>query len=132
MNTWIDKIIIKKDVTRFADREITSSLMAYKALYDANRLQKSDPVDLNTFLSRYVVNNKFFSDFNFSTVILFSVSNLMDKLEFWEEISNTIKEEIKLSFTFNDSKNLVFTSMLFDSINDVSILEYVTSVAMDQ
>ncbi len=133
MNTWIDKIIIKKELTRFVDREITSSLMAYKALYDASKLQKSiTKTDLNMFLSKYIVNNKFFSDFSFSTVILFSLSDMREDLEFWESPLNSIKEEMKLSFTFNDSKNLVFTSMLFNSLNDTNVLEYITNVAIDR
>jgi hypothetical protein len=118
MNSWIDIILNQRKFSRFVDREVTSAILGYYVLKNIARLRTEVNIDkLVALLSKFVIDESFFNNFTYSTLILFSLVDQRNKVPMFNKVFEWVRRNIRREALFNDGKNLVFASLLLDAIN---------------
>jgi hypothetical protein len=117
MNSWVENILIQRNFSRFIDRELASSFFAFFSLKAFGRLRINVKVEnLEELFSEYIEDEHFFSNFMLSTIIALSLADFKDKIKEYPSLLGWIKTQIDEKNVFNDAKNLVFASILFERL----------------
>ena len=129
INSWIDIIINKEELSRFVDREITSALFGYYALKTNGLLKISVSENkLIKLLSSSISDNLYFGNLTYSILILLSLTDKRYELPFFDRIIERIKDNIEGRTIINDAKNLVFTSLLLEKLKERSSLNKLVDI----
>ncbi|MGB9614050.1 MAG: hypothetical protein ACPL3B_00915 [Fervidobacterium sp.] len=129
INSWIDIIINKEELSRFVDREITSALFGYYALKTNGLLKISVSENkLIKLLSSSISDNLYFGNLTYSILILLSLTDKRSELPFFDRIIERIKDNIEGRTIINDAKNLVFTSLLLEKLKERSSLNKLVDI----
>lgn len=114
-NDWIDNVLNKQLFSRFVDRELASALFGFYTLKLHSKLKtRVEPRVINDLLNRFGEDNAFFSNLTYTIMILLSVYDYRDRITLFKATLNWVKEQIDNGRIFNDAKNLVFASSLFE------------------
>lgn len=117
MNSWVENILIQRNFSRFIDRELASSFFAFFSLKAFGRLRLDVKVEnLEELFSEYIEDEHFFGNFMLSTIIALSLAVFKDKIKEYPSLLGWIKTQIDEKNVFNDAKNLVFASILFERL----------------
>lgn len=118
-NEWVDNILNKQLFSRFVDRELTSGLFGYYTLkiHSKLRTQVDDHKAMNELLDRFGEDNAFFGNLTYTIIILLSVNEWWDNISSFPPTLNWVKQQMDNGRIFNDGKNIVFASMLFEKID---------------
>ena len=129
MNSWIDIIINKEELSRFVDREVTSALLGYYALKTNGLFKTSvDQSKLIKLLSSSISDNLYFGNLTYSILILLSLADKRYELPFFDRIIQRIKDNIEGRTIINDAKNLVFASLLLEKLKERSSLNKLVEI----
>ena len=115
MNLWVDTVINQRKFTRFVDKEFTSAVFSYFSLRKFRRLRtrvRSESVE--ELVSQYVKDDRFFSSFTLSAIILLALSDMKDKIESYSKVLKWVESEVDNGAVFKDAKNIVLASILFE------------------
>jgi len=119
MNFWIDEILNKRNFSRFVDREFTSALFGYYSLKTNGRLRTEVNLEAVRKLAfDFIVNDLFFDNLTYSLIILLSLieKNEIDNVKIAHVFQQIKGIREKEEILFNDPKNLVFLSLLFEKM----------------
>lgn len=117
MNSWVENILIKRNFSRFIDREVVSSFFAHFSLKAFGQLHANVGVeDFKQLFSEYIEDGHFFCDFTFSSLIALSIADFKDEIKEYSDLLTWIETQIEEKNIFNDAKNLVFASILFEKL----------------
>jgi len=118
MNSWIENIIVQRNFSRFVDVELTSALLAHFSLKTFERLKVDVEVEtLKQLVSEYMEDGHFFNNFTLSSIITLALSDFRNDMENYPNLLTWIQNKVDEKTVFNDAKNLVFTSILFERVN---------------
>jgi len=133
MNSWVENILVQRNFSKFIDRELASSLFAYFSLKTFGRLSVNVKNDsLEKLFSEYIEEAHFFSNFTLSTLIAVSLADSKDTIQEYPDLLAWIKKQVEEKSIFNDAKNLVFASMLFEKISAEDYLRKVFDYCYDR
>jgi hypothetical protein len=133
MNSWIEGILNEGKFSRFVDREFTSALFGYVSLKSIDRLRTKVNINrLNDMISKFVVDDSFFNNFTYSTIILLSLADVKDKVSVFNRVFNRIMKSIDREVIFNDAKNLVFVSVLLDRLDQQDKLRKLVDLCFER
>ncbi|MHA1919938.1 MAG: hypothetical protein ACTSWX_09355 [Promethearchaeota archaeon] len=119
INFWVEKIIIKKEITKFIDRDVTSSLFSNFILTKFNIIDfQIKNNEIKDFLEDYYdkENHNFFNNNFFTILNLISIENY--KLEIKDDLNLWLRNQLDRGKYINDLKNYVFLFILFQIQND--------------
>jgi len=118
MNSWIEDIL-NRGFSRFIDREFTALVLGYSTLKSINKLQIHVNVIDKIYkeISNLIINDLFFGNLTYSLIILLSLADQVDLIKVFDPVLNRVKRYLERQSLFNDPKNLVFASMLFERLD---------------
>jgi hypothetical protein len=117
MNSWVNNIAVNRNFSRFVDRELTSALFAYFSLKTFRFLRiEMENESLSQLFAKYVEDHSFFDSFTFSSIILLALSDLRNEIEGFEKVLDWVRSEADKKTVFNDAKNIVFISLLYEKL----------------
>lgn len=126
MNSWVESILVQQNFSKFIDRELASSLFAFFSLKTFDRLSvKVENDSLKKLFSEYIEEAHFFSNFTLSTLIAVSLAEFKEEIEEYPNLIAWIKKQVEEKSIFNDAKNVVFASMLFEQLDTKDYLKKV-------
>lgn len=118
LNSWVENILVKRNFSRFIDRELASSLFAHFSLRKFERLTVNVRVqDLTQLFNEYIEDEHFFNNFTLSSLIALALADFKDEIEEYSNLWAWIEKQVDAKNVFNDAKNLVFTSILFENVD---------------
>lgn len=133
MNSWIENTLNERKFSRFIDREFTSAVFGYHSLKSIGRLRvKIDVEKLNDMASEFVINDSFFNNFTYSTIILLSLADLKSKISTFNRVFNCVMRNVDREVIFNDAKNLVFVSLLMNKMNQQGRLKRLVDLCFER
>ena len=108
MNSWIENIIIERNVSKFVDVELASALFTHFSLRTFKRLRVQVEVKkLKQLVSEHVQDDHFFGNFTLSSIILLALSDFQHKIENYPNLLAWIQNRVAEKNIFNDAKTLL-------------------------
>lgn len=130
-NSWLIKILVQKEISRYADRDFTSALICRFALRRAKKLREKIPLEtLKERFDHFLDGNSFFDSFGFTALIVMSLHQDIAGHESYDRVVSWLREEIRQRLVFSDSKNIVFACLFLETVDDEAILSDLVDYAV--
>lgn len=133
MNSWIENIIIGRNFSKFVDVELTSAFFAHFSLRTFKRLRVQVEVKkLKKLVSEHVQDDHFFGNFTLSSIIVLALSDFQREIENYPNLLAWIQNQVAEKHVFNDAKNIVVTSILFERLDSKVYLKRIVDYCYER
>ena len=132
-NSWVSEILIKNNMTRFLDRDVTSAIFCRYVLKLAGKLKIDiDMKSVNKLLEAGIKDNYYFGNTTYTALILLAIYDSKNDISSFDEVSSYLKNSITTRPILSDTKNIVFCSLLFNQLGETESLRGLVKYCLDQ
>jgi hypothetical protein len=115
VNDWVDNILNKQLFSRYVDRELASALFGFYTLKIHSKLKtRVEHRSIKELMDRFGEDNAFFGNLTYTIMILLAVADFRNGISLFEPTLKWVEQQMENGRIFNDGKNLVFASLLFE------------------